>query len=255
MQGNVFNIQKFCTSDGPGIRTTVFLKGCPLRCEWCHNPESHSFECETAVMDGVSETYGKYMSVEEVMEEVLEDQMFYRNSGGGLTLSGGEPLSQFDFSVALLKSAKENELHTCIETSGFTKEDILKIAKYVDIFLFDWKLTDSDLHKKYTDFDNARILENLKLLDANGSKVILRCPIIPSVNDTDDHLSGIANLANSLQNVLSVEIEPYHSFAQTKYNKLGKADDFKFFKEPTEQEVDSWIAKIKAETNVTVKKA
>ena len=255
MQGNVFNIQKFCTSDGPGIRTTVFLKGCPLRCEWCHNPESHFFECETAVVGGVSETYGKYMTVDEVMNEVLQDEMFYRNSGGGLTLSGGEPLSQFGFSLELLKAAKEKGLHTCIETSGFTKEDILKIAKYVDIFLFDWKITDSELHKKYIGFDNLRILENLKILDASGSKIILRCPIIPDVNDTDEHLCGIARLANELQNVLGVEIEPYHSFAQTKYNKLGRADDFKSFKEPTNEQVDAWIEKIKSLTDVNVKKA
>lgn len=254
MQGNVFNIQKFCTNDGPGIRTTVFLKGCPMRCMWCHNPESHSFECETVVSDSGNEVFGKPMSANEVIEEVLKDKIFYENSGGGITLSGGEPLSQFEFSYELLSLAKQNGLHTCIETCGFVKtEELIKISELVDIFLFDWKLTNDTLHQKYTGKSNQLILENLKELDRANKKIVLRCPIIPAVNDTCEHFSGIANLANTLKNIVKIEIEPYHSLGLHKYKKLKKMA--KEFSQPSQKEVTEWIEKIKSHTKTEVCKA
>ncbi len=256
MQGIVFNIQKFCTNDGPGIRTTVFLKGCPMRCMWCHNPESHSFECETVVSDSGNEVFGKPMSANEVIEEVLKDKIFYENSGGGITLSGGEPLSQFEFSYELLSLAKQNGLHTCIETCGFAKtEEILKVAEFTDIFLYDWKLTNNKLHKEYTEAQNTLILKNLQQIDAIGSKIILRCPIIPNVNDTEEHFLGIANVANSLENILVIEIEPYHSLGNNKYKKLGKTEKIQSFQQPTRQQVEEWIAQIQKHTEIIVKKA
>ena len=255
MQGTVFNIQKFCTSDGPGIRTTVFLKGCPMRCMWCHNPESHSFECETMKDGENSELCGKKISAQEVIEEVLKDKIFYENSGGGITISGGEPLTQFEFSYNLLSLAKQNGLHTCIETCGFLKtEELIKISELVDIFLFDWKLTDGTLHQKYTGKSNRLILENLKELNKANKTIILRCPIIPTVNDTDEHFLGIANLANTLKNIIKIEIEPYHSLGNHKYKKLGKTL-VKEFSEPCNRQVSEWIEKIKAYTETEVCKA
>lgn len=256
MKGIVFNIQKFCINDGPGIRTTVFLKGCPLRCKWCHNPESHFSQTEVMKENGNRELCGTYMSVQEVIDEVLKDKVFYSNSGGGLTLSGGEPLMQIDFACELLKQAKQNGIHTCIETCGFAKtEDILRIAEYTDIFLYDWKLTDDSLHKKYTGVSNGAILDNLLRIDSIGAKIIIRCPIIPSVNDTQEHFTGIAQVANALANILAVEIEPYHSLGNNKYKKLGKSEAVPKFKMPDEEQVEYAITQIQKYTEIAVKKA
>ena len=263
--GIIFNIQKFCINDGPGIRTTVFFKGCPLRCKWCHNPESHLcepellYDSEKCVGEGelnALELVGKEMSVQEVLNEVLKDKVFYDNSGGGLTLSGGEPLMQFDFAYELLKHAKQNGIHTCVETCGFAKtEDILKIAKFTDIFLYDWKVTDDELHKEYTGVSNGLLLENLKAVDSTGSNIILRCPIIPNVNDTQTHFCGIAEIANSLNNIWGIEIEPYHCLGNSKYQKLGRTESLPRFEEPTEQQVRNWIEQIQRQTKIIVKKA
>ena len=256
MNGMIFNIQKFCINDGPGIRTTVFFKGCPLRCKWCHNPESHSPKIEIMRDACGDEICGTSMVVEEVITEVLKDKAFYDNSGGGLTLSGGEPLLQLDFAYELLKQAKHSGIHTCVETCGFAKtEDILKIAEFTDIFLYDWKLTNEKLHKEYTGVGNRQIRGNLKAVDDAGANSILRCPIIPNVNDTEEHFLGIAAVANALENILAIEIEPYHSLGYSKYKKFGKAGLAKSFEQPREQQVEEWIAKIQKQTEIIVKKA
>lgn len=252
MEGIVFNIQRFCVDDGPGIRTTVFLKGCPLRCRWCHNPESHTLEPQPFG----DEICGKRMTAAQVMDEVKKDAVFYANSGGGLTLSGGEPLLQFEFAYAIVQQAKAAGLHTCVETSGFGKaEDIEKLAAVTDLFLFDWKLTDSALHKVYTGTDNRIILENLRRVDAVGSTIILRCPIIPGVNDTKEHFQGITSIANSLTNVLAIEIEPYHTLGITKYQKLGLSVNNHSFQAPAIQQTTKWLEQIRMHTAVPVKKA
>lgn len=256
MKGMIFNIQRFCINDGPGIRTTVFFKGCPLKCKWCHNPESQSPEIEIMRDNGSDKICGTYMTVQEVMDEVIKDKVFYENSGGGLTISGGEPLMQFEFAYELLKQAKQSSIHTCVETCGFSKtKNILKIAEFTDIFLYDWKLTNSQLHKEYTGVSNSLILENLKQIDETKSKIVLRCPIIPSVNDTEEHFRGVADIANLLKNILAIEIEPYHSLAKNKYIKLGKEEAVYSFEQPDEQQTENWISQIQKHTNVTVKKA
>ena len=274
VKGTVFNIQRFCVNDGPGIRTTVFLKGCPLSCVWCHNPESQRFEpeilfykdkctgcgrckCVTAAdrdfvcFNGAKEICGKTVSANEVTAEVLKDKPFYENSGGGMTLSGGEPLAQYDFSLKLLKKAKENGIHTAVETCGYAeKPKILEIAKYVDLFLFDCKETDPDLHKEYTGVDNKIILENLKALSDAGSKIILRCPIIPGFNDRAEHFKGISETAENFIGIEHIEIEPFHPLGESKYSALGR--EVADIPVPSGKTVDKWIKQIGCGTDKDV---
>lgn len=293
--GFIFNIQKFCVNDGPGIRTTVFLKGCPLHCRWCHNPESQSsapeilfyadkcrlcgkcaavcpnhchafdggvhtfdrthcsgcFAC-AAIGCGALEQAGKEMTADEVMEEVLKDRIFYENSGGGVTLSGGEPLYQFAFSLELLKAAKEAGLHTAMETCGFTSSrNIRTIAGYTDLFLFDCKETDPDLHRRFTGVDNRLIMENMALLDMLKKEIILRCPIIPGSNDREGHLKGIAAVANRFDSISRIELEPYHAMGEGKYRSLG-LESHSFYI-PGEREKEKWIAAIRSATDKEVR--
>ncbi len=275
MQGTIFNIQRFCVNDGPGIRTTVFLKGCPLSCVWCHNPESQRFEPEilfykdkctgcgrcrgiTAAdkdfvcFNGAKEICGKTVTADEVTAEVLKDKPFYENSGGGVTLSGGEPLAQYDFSLELLQKAKENGIHTAVETCGYAERSkILEIAKYIDLFLFDCKETDPELHKEYTGFDNKVILENLKALSDAGSKIILRCPIIPGFNDRAEHFKRISETANKFSGIEHIEIEPFHPLGESKYSALGRK--YANIKTPDTETVNNWIEQIKLGTEKMVK--
>ncbi len=279
MRGQIFNIQKFCINDGPGIRTTVFFKGCPLRCEWCHNPESHSVEkqimfyAEKCIGCGrcndlceentdfvcpvdAKKVIGKEVSVDMIIEAVVKDKIFYDNSGGGITLSGGEPLLQYEFALALLKEAKRHGINTCIETCGFCDtEKLCEIVRYTDVFLYDWKCTDDTVHKQYTGVSNKLIERNLYAIDEMGIGIILRCPIIPEVNDCNPHFEGISRLANSLKNVKGIEIEPYHSLGSSKYKALHSEATCRQFKIPEQKEIDAWIEKIQKGTHIPVYKA
>ena len=188
------------------------------------------------------------------MEEVLRDRAFYEASGGGLTLSGGELFSQFDFALSLMKLAKAHGLHTCAETCGFTEaEKLRRLAEFTDLFLYDWKCTDPALHKRYIGADNRRILENLYALNELGAAVVLRCPIIPGVNDSEAHFAGIASLANGLDCVTAVEIEPYHAPGTDKAERLGK--DPHMFSVPTEAQIQAWLDAIRRKTAVPVRKS
>ncbi|MBR4662881.1 MAG: glycyl-radical enzyme activating protein [Lentisphaeria bacterium] len=266
----IFDIEKFAVHDGPGIRTVVFLKGCPLHCRWCHNPESQSFEPELLFYSGkctrcgicaaacprschtVSGTghvfergkcagcgscaescpadalklCGRKMSVSEVMTEVLKDQVFYRNSGGGITLSGGEPLAHFAFTSALLKAAKEAEIHTAVETSGFAPwERIRELLPLVDLWLWDVKAA-PEKHEKLTGVQWEPIHANLEKLARSGATVMLRCPLVPGINDEDAQLIRIAELANQLGCVQRIDLEPYHPLGEGKNLALGRNDSF-----------------------------
>ncbi|MBQ8341722.1 MAG: glycyl-radical enzyme activating protein [Clostridia bacterium] len=299
MTGQILNIQRFCTHDGPGIRTTVFLKGCPLRCLWCHNPESQHREkevlynpercvgclhcvplceqnCHTVAENkhvydrsaclscgkcmsplcSALELAGEPMDVEAILTEVLKDKPFYDNSGGGLTLSGGEPLYQAEFCLELLQKAKECGLHVCLETCGLTTpENLKKLAPFVDIFLFDYKETDPMRHKAYTGVDNEQILQNLRLLNALGKQIVLRCPIIPTLNDRPDHFRGIGALAEALEQVSEVVVEPYHAYGASKYERLDRAYDLPEIQAPDSDTVAQWIEEIQKYTGKPVKKA
>ena len=258
--GMIFDIQRFSVQDGPGIRTTVFFKGCPLDCAWCHNPESkvrapqlsfdmdkcvvcgacavcargaHRFEQGAHTLDrtrciacgacvphcpaGALEVVGRTVSVDEVMDAVLRDRVFYAQSGGGLTLSGGEPLLQPAFAAALARRAKEAGLHVCVETCGCCRrDDLLAVAANTDLFLFDYKLPPA-LYPQYTGARAEGILENLGALSQAGASAILRCPILPGLNDNDAHCDGIAAVARRERCVERVELMPYHPLG------LGKA--------------------------------
>ena len=296
--GMVFDIQHFCVDDGPGIRTTVFMKGCPLRCIWCHNPEgllrepqssydsdkcvdcrrcfmacSHKAhqlqdgkhvidrklcvncgECVDSCPVEALRIFGQEMTVSEVLEDVLKDKPFYDNSEGGVTLSGGEPLSQPEFAIALLAAACQAGLHTCIETSGFCPAEVMEqAAQYTDLFLFDIKETDPALHQEYTGVSNERILSNLQLLASRGAQVILRCPVIPDCNARKDHFQRVAELANELGNVQEIHLEPYHPFGLDKYDKVGLEAEYRS-KEfmPTEDAME-YVEYMKQYTEVEVK--
>ena len=300
MEGTIFNIQKFCINDGPGIRTTIFMKGCPLNCLWCHNPESkatypeiffdakkcilcgkcyvacerggHHFEGETHTYDrsdcircgecaeqcvtDALEKVGYRITVEDAIAEVMKDEVFYKNSGGGMTLSGGEPMAQAEFTLSLLTAAKEKGLHTCMETCGFASwENYEKVVGLVDIFLFDYKITDPELHKKCTGVSNERIWRNLENLDKAGAKIILRCPIIPTINDTPEHFQGIADMANRLQNVLEINVEPYHPLGSSKSAMLDKEYPLGDMTFPENETAEQWMETIRSMTKIPVKKA
>lgn len=287
--GMIFDIQRFCVNDGPGIRTVVFLKGCPLKCRWCHNPESnsskrqlsysaescagcracatvcgsgvHQFEdnrhrvnferctgcgkCQAVCPNGALGLYGTEKSVDEIMEILLKDKKYYDQSGGGITISGGEPMLQFEFACALARSCKEAGLHVCLETSGFApKEHFIEIRKYVDLFLFDYKVTGKEAHKRLVGVEPSLILENLKLLLTGGNQVILRCPIVPGYNLSGTHLRRIAELSR-LPNVIQVDILPYHNLGSTKAKKIGSELLVEDVAMPEENKVEEWISEIR----------
>lgn len=264
MNANIFEIKRFAVHDGNGIRTTVFFKGCPLKCLWCHNPEGIGFKrqlafyenkcincgecaavcpvgaqkitaadhtynreecvlcgsCEGACLGNALKVYGKIMTVEELMPILLEDKSFYDNSGGGITLSGGECLCQPDFCAELLKNAKENGLNTAVDTCGFVpRAAIEKVMPFTDMFLYDIKAIDENVHIKCTGQSNRRILENLKYIDAAGKKTEIRYPYVPGYNSGE--AENIAEFVSSLKNVTGVRVLPYHNYAGSKYLSLG----------------------------------
>lgn len=223
VSGRIFDVQKFSVHDGPGIRTIIFLKGCALRCKWCCNPESQKYEIQTMMQNGKEKTIGRDVTVEEVLKIVKQDMPYYRRSGGGMTLSGGEMLCQSDFAYALLRCAKEASINTAVETTGFAPyEKIEKLLPYIDTVLMDIKHTDSAKHQQFTTQPNERILENAVKIAANAKKLIIRVPVIPTFNDTEEEIAGIARFAAGLKGVEEIHLLPYHRFGKDKYDGLGR---------------------------------
>ncbi len=269
MTGSIFDIQRFCVHDGPGIRTTVFLKGCPMRCPWCHNPEGvrpephlsfspdkcigcgacfricprgahvdkdghHAIDREKCVVcgscakecfAGALETIGREASIDEIIAEVAADRAFYDTSGGGMTLSGGEPLYQLDFSTGLLARAKEQGIHCCIETCGHVPyEAFERVIPKVDLFLHDIKEMDDARHKALTGVSNVRILSNLRRLYDTGAHIRIRVPLVGGYNDSMENLDALVELAGSMPRIEGVEVLPYHGLGLSKAQRMGIAD-------------------------------
>lgn len=231
MKGLVFDIKRFAVHDGPGIRTTVFLKGCPLNCWWCHNPESQDVKSETDIkqimLDGIphekSEEIGKLMTVEEVMKIVDKDAVFYDESSGGVTLSGGEPLMQAQFSAEILKAYKAQGYHTAVDTCGYVNSKVLKnVAVFTDLFLYDLKHPDPGEHLKFTNAKLDLILKNLQLLISLKKQVIVRIPVIPGINDQVEHFHKFIEIIKTIGGIQEVHLLPYHAMANNKYNRLLK---------------------------------
>ena len=222
-KGRIFDIQRFSVHDGPGIRTIVFLKGCVLRCRWCCNPESQSFDIEQMDVGGKMKTIGRDVTVAEVLDEVKKDRNYYRRSGGGLTLSGGESLVQPDFAAALLRAAKEAGINTALESTGCAQySNIEKLLPYLDTYLMDIKHMDGAKHKEFTGADNKLILENAMKIARDAKQLVVRVPVIPTFNDTEEEILDIAKFASALPNVNRIHLLPYHRLGADKYKGLGR---------------------------------
>ena len=250
----IFDIQRSSFVDGPGIRTTVFFKGCNLHCAWCHNPESQCAarqllfyrtkctgcgKCKKKCPHGLAscdlcgacalycahdarEICGRDYSVDEVLREILKDKPFYENSGGGVTFSGGECMLQIDFLEELLKECKQNGIHTAVDTAGHLPWNAFeRILPYTDLFLYDLKCADGETHKRYTGVDNRLILDNLKKLLSSGAPLWIRIPVIPEVNGTKEEMTAIRELLHPLGRPEKIELLPYHAMGEHKYTALG----------------------------------
>lgn len=229
--GIIFDIKRFALHDGPGIRTTVFFKGCPLNCFWCQNPESINPSPEKINVTSLNlsykscdeEVFGRDYSAEEIVNEIIKDRIFYEESGGGVTFSGGEPMLQFNFLKEVLIKCRELQVHTAIDTSGYFSFAVInEIYELTDLFLFDLKLIDDQLHKKYTGVSNSIILKNLEMLTSLGEKLILRIPLIPDITDTEENLSAISAIASTLKNIKRIDLLPYNEIASSKYRRFNR---------------------------------
>jgi pyruvate formate lyase activating enzyme len=275
--GRVFNIQRFSVHDGPGIRTTVFLKGCPARCLWCHNPESQAFgpevvrvetrcascgTCETvcpngspppgsgwctacgacveACPTGAREMAGRETTAGEVMDDVLRDRVFFQGSGGGVTFSGGEPLAQPGFLRALLGLARGQGLHTVVDTCGFApREELLRLVTLVDLFLFDVKLLDDARHRELTGLPTSPIVDNLRALVEAHPSVWIRVPIIPGHTDDEADVDAIAELVGGLAGVRQVSLLPYHASGSAKARRLGRSAPLELLAPPPPERMEA----------------
>lgn len=271
MTAIIFEIKRFAVHDGDGIRTTVFFKGCPLRCVWCHNPEGLSFEpqeafyghkcidCGECKKDGFTHgsclgearvRYGKKITVDELLPLLLEDQDFYETSGGGVTLSGGECLMQADFCAELLRRLKAEGIHTAVDTCGFVSTATLdKVIPYTDVFLYDIKAYDEAAHIKCTGRSNKTILDNLLYLDSLGKSLEIRIPYVPNYNEGE--IEKIAGFLASLKHVVKIRVLPYHNYAGSKYEALGMTNTMPN-DTPTDEEIQKAKSVIKNITNVVV---
>jgi pyruvate formate lyase activating enzyme len=265
LEGVILNIMRFSINDGPGIRTTVFLKGCPLHCAWCHNPESITTEpmvwlyperclhcgacverCEQqalAMQDGLPvrdmdrciscgecvqvchaearQQVGRRMTVDELMADIMADRLFFEESKGGVTFSGGEPLRQPDFLLAGLQACQARYIHTAVDTTGCVREEeLLRISDAVDLFLYDIKMMDDSKHRHYTGLSNRLLLSNVKALDRWGKEIIIRIPVIPGLNDSREDFAAVGRFLQPLSHVQQVQLLPYHKTGIHKHSRL-----------------------------------
>ena len=298
MKGIIFDVKRYAIHDGPGIRTTVFLKGCPLQCQWCQNPEGiesgpeifvrqkrcaedcdacvsacsqgaiskdgNSIEidrekcdfcgkCEDACVYEALEIVGREVTVAEALVEMERDRVFFDESGGGITFSGGEPLMQLDFFEALLAEIKKRNIHVTLDTSGYVPfKDLERVSDKVDLFLYDLKIMDDEKHKEYTGVSNRIILENLRKLTERGKPVAVRIPMISGVNDDEQSIQLLTEYLRSLKNIKHISLLPYHSGGCEKYRNLRKQDPLKKFQPPSGKRIEE-IRKILIESGFSVK--
>ena len=223
VKGRIFDIQRFSVHDGPGIRTIVFLKGCMFRCKWCCNPEGQNFEIEKLLSDGKEKIVGKDITAGEVVDIIARDESYYRRSGGGVTLSGGEALLQPEFTKAIFALCKMRGINTAIESTGYVPfEKISDVLPYIDCFLMDIKHIDDIKHKAFCGKSNERILENAVKISSKVKSYSVRVPVIPTFNDTEEEIANIAKFASSLPNVDKMHLLPYHRLGQDKYANLSR---------------------------------
>jgi pyruvate formate lyase activating enzyme len=231
MKGLIFDIKHYALHDGPGIRQTVFFKGCPLSCWWCHNPESQWPEPElhtkSKTLEGrvfeKEEQIGYFIDSSELFRIIESDTLFYDESAGGVTFSGGEPIMQPDFLRETARRCKQAEIHTCLDTCGYAdQQDLLRVMPFIDMVLFDIKIGDETLHRKYTGVSHQTILENLRMLDHSGTPTRLRFPIVPGITDTNGNLKKLQHLLSPLKNITSVDVLSYHNISRSKYERFGK---------------------------------
>jgi pyruvate formate lyase activating enzyme len=247
VQGLLFDIRRYSVHDGPGIRTTVFFKGCPLNCLWCHNPEGISGEPQTIrrkrPLNGdqavVEETVGKYFTSREVMNQLKRDLLFFEESGGGVTFSGGEPLQQPEFLKEMVVLCREAGIHTAVDTSGYALEEVFReVAGLTDMLLFDLKTTDNKVHEAYTGIGNALILKNLQSLKGKGPEVVVRIPVIPGVNHRPEDMQAIRKaIQDSGARIEAINLLPYHRLGRKKYEALGMQEPPAFGPEITSDQI------------------
>jgi pyruvate formate lyase activating enzyme len=288
--GLVAHIQRFSLHDGPGIRTTVFLKGCPLSCLWCHNPENRSSRPEIIVVEsrcircgrcasvcpsqsadapiavdrqpavvcrlcgacvkacppGARQMVGRQMTVSQVLGEIRRDTIFYDDSQGGVTFSGGEPLAQPEFLGALLAACAAERIHTAVDTCGFAPtEQILAMAARADLILYDLKILDDEKHTRLTGVSNVRILDNLRAIQRVHNNVWLRIPVIPGLNDGEEDLEALRRLAAELPAVRQINLLPYHQTGRHKFRRLGLSYELNDIRPPSSQFMEHTLARFR----------
>ena len=292
LTGTIFDIERFAIRDGPGIRTTLFLKGCPLACWWCHNPESISPQpqlaffaercigcgrCFAVCPEGVHERLadgtramhrercavcgrcvaeccadalavrGRTITVEEAVTELARDRPFYETSGGGVTLSGGEPLAQPEFTAAVLERCRAEGLHTCLDTSGQAAwEDLERALRWTDLVLYDFKIADPARHRRYTGVANDLIRENLERIDARGTPIEVRMPVIPGVNDDPENIDAAAAFLAPLRAIRQVTLLGYHRLGESKYRCLGRTYPLEGTQPPHGERMEQIAARLRA---------
>jgi pyruvate formate lyase activating enzyme len=297
-KGTIFDIKRYAIHDGPGIRTTIFLKGCSLRCQWCQNPEGQesnpeiilrssrcATECNECVsicsLDAISkdrnsieidkakcnlcreceevcayealEIVGREVTAQELAEEIEKDKIFFDESGGGVTFSGGEPLMQLDFLEALLKEIKKKNIHVTLDTSGYVSfEGLDRISEKVDLFLYDLKIMDDEKHEKYTGVSNKLILENLRKLAERGKSVAVRIPLVSGINDDNQSIHMLVDFLQSLKNINQISLLSYHRGGREKYKRLRKEKLPKTFQSPSDERIEE-IKKILTDSGFSVK--
>jgi len=297
MQGILFDIKRFAIHDGPGIRTTIFFKGCPLNCYWCHNPESQSPDpeiilnqdrciegcrecldaCNTSAISKIDKIsvnkercnvcgecaklcpseavkmIGKEVTVTGVMKEIEKDLIFYNESGGGVTFSGGEPLVQPEFLKSLLEACQEKGIHTALDTAGYAPfETIRRLICSIDLVIYDIKLMNNKKHKKYTGVSNVPILKNLEKLSKIHENIEIRIPIVPEITDTEENINQIAKFLAVLKNIENIGLLPYHTAGNKKYERLNKENKMREVSPPSERKMEK-IKNIFEEYNFEVK--